>query len=94
MENKIKEESINKLLLDLFNNSYNEYFAISNIKKLLDGRIASEEVGGARSKGNDFEIVEPIDCSCDGQEFVDHIRTIFRIPHGIFGNIRLDIAEL
>ena len=36
MENKIKEESINKLLLDLFNNSYNEYFAISNIKKLLD----------------------------------------------------------
>ena len=36
MENKIKEENINKLLLDLFNNSYNEYFAISNIKKLLD----------------------------------------------------------
>ena len=36
MENKIKKESINKLLLDLFNNSYNEYFAISNIKKLLD----------------------------------------------------------
>lgn len=36
MENRIKEESINKLLLDLFNNSYNEYFAISNIKKLLD----------------------------------------------------------
>ena len=36
MENKIKEESISKLLLDLFNNSYNEYFAISNIKKLLD----------------------------------------------------------
>ena len=36
MENKIKEERINKLLLDLFNNSYNEYFAISNIKKLLD----------------------------------------------------------
>ncbi len=72
------------VLLDLY----------AQIVKLLDRRIAREEILRARTEGNDLQILKCIDRPRHRKEVVDHVRALLRVAHRVLRNIRLHVAEL
>ena len=62
--------------------------------KSLDRCVACEEVLRTRSKGNDLQIANTDDSTCNWYEVCDHLRNVISSSYRIFRNISLKMTHL
>ena len=65
----------------------------AQVVQLLDGRVAGQEVQGARAEADDLQVLKRIDGARDRKEFVDHIRAVFRVANGVLRDIGLHVTK-
>ena len=61
--------------------------------KALDGGVAGKEVLGPGAEGDDLQILHADDGPGDGHKLPDHVGALLRSPHGIGGDIGLQVAH-
>ena len=65
----------------------------TELVEALDGRVAGEEVLRTRAEGDDFEVADADNGSCDGDEVRDHLCDIFGGADRVFGDVALQMAH-
>ena len=66
----------------------------AQIVQLLNGCITCQKVQRTGAKGNDLQVVQPVDRPCNGQEIVDHVRTLCGSSYRILRNVRFHATQL
>ena len=65
----------------------------TEIVKLLDGSVAGKEILRTGAEGNDLEVADTDNASCNRYEFADHLSDLIGCADRILGNVSLDISQ-